>query len=66
MLWDSLRARMEEKETDNKECWADDYTDKRERGARRTKRESEAETKSHLERERKANIVDLSAQQPLR
>ncbi len=35
---------MEVKETDNKECWADEYNDKRERGARAAKWESEAES----------------------
>lgn len=44
MLSDSLRAWTEEKETDNKECGADEYNEKRERGARAAKWESEAES----------------------
>lgn len=61
MLRDSLRAWMEEKETGgNKQRWADEYNDKRERVARYAK------WQRHREVERKANILDLSARRPLR
>lgn len=60
-----LPAGIEEKETDNKETWADGYVDKGASGG--VKQESMTETeKNEIEREREkeeANILDLSAQQ---